>query len=452
MKRTIGGLVLGGWALLGLACGPSRVTHPGYNVIFVLVDTLRADHLASYGYPRETSPFLDRLARANVRFENVRSQAACTFPSVNSILTSRDIFRFQDPETRPGIPETVPTLAEILAARGYATAAVSASPIVRNTPSAENPKGGFGRGFSSFDERCLWMQSTCVSTIGLKTVDELAAPFFLYLHYMDPHDPYTPIVEYRGRFAEPYAGAHPFIAAGDPNPIVELIRNGEVDATLQGADFAHLIDLYDEEIVSLDAGLRQLFEGLETRGLLERSLVVIAADHGEGFFEHRRVKHCTTVFDTETRVPLILRLPRVATPIERSAWVENLDIVPTLLDYLGLDAGDVGFEGRSLRALIESDEAPGLAFSAMGAYRSVNDQRHKLILKLGQVPQWSLFDLVADPGETRNVAAEHRGELRSLRGELETWMARVEGDASVAERLRRAKEVEDELRAVGYLN
>ncbi len=444
-------------ALAGLAgCGPrGLVVHRGYNVVFVLVDTLRADHLASYGYERETSPFLDRLARSNVQFVNARSQSSCTFPSVNSMLTSKNVFAFYDPETRPGIPEGVPSLAGILKRHGYRTLAVSASPIVRKTPSPHNPRGGFGRGFDVFDEKCQWYQSTCVTNVALKHLlppqgaKRPAQPFFLYLHYMDPHDPYVAIKEHRGRFARPYEGEHEFIATGDPNPIDGLIRRGVADEVLGSEDFEHLIDLYDEEIYSLDYGLRQLFEGLENLGVLERSLVVVAADHGEAFFEHGRVKHCFTVYENETRVPLILRLPRVEAPVRVASWVQNLDVAPTLLDYLGIDAEPYDFEGESLRPVIESGAAAGPAFSAMGSMRSVTDDRYKLVLDFA-TESYALYDLEEDPGESRDLSGDEREVYYRLLRRLKAWTDRVE-TGSQEERLRRAREIEDELRALGYL-
>ncbi len=451
--RVLLPLVLLMGAIAGCSQGPP--VHRGFNVIFILADTLRADHLASYGYQRQTSPFLDRLAQSKIRFSHARSQAACTFPSVNSILTSRNVFNFHEAATRPGIPEGIPSLAEILSGHGYRTQAVSASPIVRRTPSEHNPRGGFGRGFDDFDESCLWYQSTCVTSVALDRLEELEAPFFLYLHYMDPHDPYIAIAKHRGLFADPYEGEHPFIAAGDPNPIEGLIRRGEAGEVLGPEDFQHLIDLYDEEIFSLDFGLAKLFDGLAERRLLERSLVVVASDHGEAFFEHGRVKHCYTVYENETRVPLVMSLPRAAKPLAVEAPVQNLDIVPTLLDYLGIDAAPYGLEGRSLRPLIESrdsppgDAAPRLAFSAMGAYRSVNDERHKLVLNFAE-KRHGLYDLAADPAENDDLSADRRETYYRLLRELKTWSDAVES-GSDAQRLERAREIEEELRAVGYL-
>jgi arylsulfatase len=450
LKRLLSAVTLTCAFLWTTACS-RPVVHPEFNVVVVLADTLRADHLASYGYERQTSPFFDQLAGSWIQLVNARSQASCTFPSVNSLLTSRNVFRFYDEATRPGIPADIPALPEILGEHGYFTAAVSASPIVRATPSKHNLRGGFGRGFDIFDESCLWYQSTCVSTRAAKTLPRLREPFFLYLHYMDPHDPYTAMKEHRGSFAGSYQGEHPFIGAGDPNPIDALVRQGTAAETLSAADMGHLFDLYDEEITSFDFGLEKLIETLEANRLMERTIVVVVSDHGESFLEHGTIKHCFTVYDTETRVPFLLYLPRLEMPIRRTTWVENLDVVPTLLDYLGIDAEPYGLEGTSLRDVLESGETDKRrAFSSMASQRSVNDQRYKLIFDIAR-DRYKLFDLVEDPGETRDIAAENERVLKRLQHELHAWTGRVEKGEDDDERLRKAQEIEDELRDLGYL-
>lgn len=442
-------------ALLLSACSKPEpetagpIVHKDFNVVFILVDTLRADHLGAYGYERSTSPFFDELAASSILFENTRSQASCTFPSVNSILTSRSTFEFLGEETRPGIPDGIPALPEILKGHGYTTLAVSASPIVRATPSNHNPVGGFGRGFDVFDEHCQWDRSVCVTARGLMLIDEAKDPFFLYLHYMDPHDPFSPLPEMEGRFTKPYAGPHEFIAKGDPNPIAPLIREKRVEEEISDQDIQHLVDLYDEEILSFDAGLRELFDGLEERGLLDETLVVIASDHGEAFLEHGQIKHCYTVYDNETRVPLLLRSPRLGAR-RVDTWVQNLDITPTLLDYLGIPWQELGMRGDSLRPVLESGADPGFAYSSMGPWRSVNDARHKLVVHLGR-NDWKLYDLDTDPAESTDVLREQRRVFHDLREALEGWALEVEGEEKLEDRLQQGKEIEDELRNLGYL-
>lgn len=436
-------------AFLLLSCSGREPARPR-NVIFILVDTLRADHLGAYGYARRTSPSFDAWARESVFFADTRSQASCTFPSVNSILTSRYPTAFLgQPERAMGIPDGIPSLAEILRLRGYRTVAVSSSAVVRNTPSNHNPIGGFGRGFEVFQEECVWKAAGCVNR---QAFDQLRAeddrPLFLYLHYLDPHGPYGPPSGYERRFARE-GQRRPFIRNGNPNPIGEWLYKGAPDPEVTPAELQHLIDLYDDEIAYFDTQLALLLEELRRSGRLEDSIVVFASDHGEEFLEHGHIKHCRTVFDTLVRVPLVFHIPGVdARTVGRP--VQNLDITPTILDYLGIDTTGLTFEGRSLRPLIggAGEDLPQFSFS--GADRGAADGRFKLIHDLA-TGAFALYDLKADPGETKDVLAAKRRDFHRLRQELTAWLARTEGQGTAKESLRKAEEAEKKLRALGYL-
>jgi arylsulfatase A-like enzyme len=425
------------------------------NVVLILVDTLRADHLGAYGYGRDTSPNLDAFAASGVLFEDARSQASCTFPSVNSILTSRYPARFVgQPEGRMGIPEGIASLAEVLKARSYATAAVSASPIVRRTPSHFNPEGGFGRGFDSFSEECVWKSALCVEAQLAARLPQLSQPFFLYLHYMEPHGPYQPPATHRLRFAGPYLGPHDFIARGDPNPLADMIYKGKRRLEVTAADVAHLVDLYDDEIAFFDERLPAVLAALAAAGAGDDdTLVAVVSDHGEEFLEHGHVKHCRTPFDTLVHVPLLLRVPGGPAGVRVAAPVENLDLVPTILDYLGADPAAFGFEGESLRPLIEgravAGGSPRYAFSAEGVWRSVADGRFKLLVHMRGPRSYQLFDLAADPGETRDVGGEHPEDLRRLKRAVLSWVRRMHAEAGTG--VAEGEEAERRLKALGYL-
>lgn len=447
------------------ACSSTPEPERPLNVIFILVDTLRADHLGAYGYGRDTSPNLDAFARKSVFFRDARSQAPCTFPSVNSILTSRYPTAFLgQPNHAMGIPERIPSLAEILNARGYRTVAVSASAVVRNTPSQHNPGAGFGRGFEVFLEDCVWKAAACVNrqVLGPQVLGQPRKdggggderPLFLYIHYLDPHGPYDPPRGYDRRFATGTPDKS-FIRNGNPNPIGDMLYKGAPDPGATPADLQHLKDLYDDEIAYFDGQLAQLLRALDEGGWLDDSIVVFAADHGEEFLEHGHIKHCRTVYDAAIKVPLFFHIPGVeARTLEQP--VQNLDITPTLLDYLGLPAVGLTLEGESLRPLIEKGAAvdPNQMdphqFSFSGPYRSVADGRFKLIQDLGGEAFW-LFDLKQDPGEMRDVLAAERRTFHRLRETLGGWLARTEGQGRADESLRKAKEAEEKLRSLGYL-
>lgn len=430
---------------------------PAHNLIFILVDTLRADHLPLYGYRRDTSPNLTALGRESLLFSNARSQASCTFPSVNSMLTSRSGAAFLgQPGGAIGLPAGIPGLAEMLRARGYGTHAVSASPIVRRSPGRFNPGGGFGRGFDTFQEDCVWKSADCVTDQALPHLARDARPLFLYLHYLDPHGPYAPPAAYRHRFALGRP-AKDFVRQGDPNPISDWLYKHAPNPGLTAADLSYLVDLYDDEIAFFDSQLGRLLAAARAAGLLDDSIVVFAADHGEEFLEHGDVKHCHNLFDTTIRTPLLLRVPG-AHPRVVADPVSNLDIVPTVLELLAARSSHAGgsppgaaFEGRSLRpAILGRPLPPAYQWAAQGARRSVADGRLKLVQDLG-TGSFALYDLAADPGETRDVLALRRRDFQRLRGALAAWLARTEGGPA-AGGMRRSEEADRRLRSVGYLD
>jgi arylsulfatase A-like enzyme len=442
------------------ACAPPAETGPRrWNVVVVLLDTLRADHLGVHGYGRDTSPNLDAFAAGNVLFTHNWSQASCTWPSVNSLLTSRWPQRFWGRKWGlMGIPEGIPSLAEILTAHGWASVAVSASPIVRENPSWANKEGGFERGFAVFHEQCsAAADAACINAQAFGHMGLLRRPFFLYLHYMETHNPYQPPPDWPRRFAGAYQGDKWWVRDGNVGPVARMLYHDGPPVEVSADELAHMIALYDDELAYFDHRFGELLAELRRLGLEDDTLVVFLSDHGESFLEHDDFTHCRSVWESEVRVPLILRVPGVAGPVRIEQPVANLDVAPTILDYLGIDAAPYGFEGTSLRPLIEgrsggeTNGRPELAFSVIGQWRSAADGRFKLIADLGGNVAPRLYDLDADPGEEVDVLDRERRAYRRLSGGLEEWLAALEPDARGRRNLERAEEPLRQLQAVGYL-
>jgi arylsulfatase A-like enzyme len=433
-------------ALVAVSCR-LPIQRGRWNVLVVMVDTLRADHLGAYGYKRPTSPVLDALADESYLFTAARAQASCTYPSVNSLLTSRYPARFLDqPDGAMGIPAGIPSIAEMLSARGWSTAAVSASAVVRDRPSRFNPHGGFARGFGRFDEECLWKDASCVTRRGIATVEGLREPFFAYVHYIDPHGPYQPPKELRKKLRLSRT-QQPWALRGDPNPLALQLDGQRNDVVWTPRDVRFLEGLYDGEIAYVDEQIGVLLDRLRSRRLLERTIVVVLADHGESFLEHGTVKHCRSVYDSEVKTPLLVRLPRQHGGERLAGAAANIDVVPTLLDLLGLPVSDRGLEGASLVPRLEGAKADdAVAFSTINAQRSVAGSRYKVVADLAS-GQWQLFDLERDPGEKRDVKEQQREPFARLKQQLEGWMARVEGKSG----LDASREADRRLRALGYL-
>lgn len=318
------------------------------NVLVIVVDTLRADHLGAYGYTRATSPNIDQLAREGILFENAISTSSWTLPSHASLLTGR--YPYEHGAVKARFPDRYPTLAEFLRDRGYRTGAISANKIwfARSR--------GFGRGFIHFEDYFDSMGDMFARTIygrkiqknvliplgyeddpGRKRAPEVTAaalnwiekgarrPFFLFLNYYDPHDPYLPPQPYRSKFSKK---ENP---GGRLNTLLLRYYPGLTPEQLQDE-----MDAYDGAIAYADHSIGELMAGLEERGLAANTLVVLVADHGESFGEHGLLIHYNALYRETLHVPMILRWPGHLPAGSRVAPPVSLAAVPaTLLDLLG---------------------------------------------------------------------------------------------------------------------
>jgi arylsulfatase len=416
------------------------------NVLIVLVDTLRADRLSLYGYRRETSPNLDRFAREHgIVFRSAWANAGCTYPSVNSLLTGRYPQRIlaRIDEAGLAIPEGMPTLAERFAAAGWTTGAASASTIVRATPSRVNRKGGFGRGFGFFDETCHERGAACLNGRAVAALDRLAEPFFLYLHYLDPHSPYRPPEWAERRFsAGSAARARGWARRGEPWKIQRRLYRGESGDAFGPDDVRHLSDLYDDEVRFFDDHFGRLVAELARRGVLERTIVAFVADHGEELHENGGWAHCGDLaHETVLATPFVLAGPGIA-PGERATPVSNVDLAPTLLELARVAADFAELDGTSLVPVIErGDGALGerVVYAAQGRIRAARDGVARRSIDLGSGESWQQMLGPAPAGAGRDLAAALAG-----------WVRAVEGESGAAA-VERADRLAQDLRALGYL-
>lgn len=419
------GSLLGSLLVVALpACGERRPR--ARNLILISIDTLRADRLGCYGYPRPTSPFLDRQARAGVLFEEASATSSWTYPSHASMFTGLYPGRNGATELKQRMRADVSSLAEWLTARGFQAAGVVSSTLFLGY--------GLERGFASLE----YVEPGGVEPSGvtakalawLEKVDR-SQPFFFLVHYLDPHSDYGALPEFAAPFVEPYEGP----ATGKSEQLFEHIQGFR---RFSPEDARHLGNLYDAGVRQQDAELEKLFAALERAGLLADTLVVLTSDHGEEFLEHGGVMHGLAQYEESVRVPLLLWGPGVPADVRVPAGVSLVDLMPTALDLLGLPA-PAGLDGISLRPLWEAPEVerapralfieadmdpPGPTARTMvpGDDMAVRRGKHKLVLdsKTGAV---RLYDLEWDPGETRDVQAEFPELVRELRLELERFRA-----------------------------
>jgi len=411
------------------------------NVVLIIIDTLRADHLSYAGYERSTSPNIDALAGKSTVFENAYSVASCTFPSINSILSSQHAslfyshysdFYFKSAKQRMRIPSFVETLPGVLKKEGYYSKAVVTSPIVDGILSggvSKNPD------FHHIDKTCIkkenWMRmgyrsSECTTNQTLAWLDQYHSitPFFLLLHYFDPHHFYEPPPSYNSLYSN-FSSDKDWINAGDPLPIQYAILNND-SISVSREDITHLIDLYDSEIRYLDHNLGLVFNKLEKLGLLNNTLIVFTSDHGEGFLEHQdSIMHCLIAYREQLQVPLFFYVPGNP-PRNISGHASTLDIFPTTMGLLGMSSENSALVGRDIFPSFSDGSIEGDFINFFETrrdsqpsfdLRGVQSKKGKLIYNL-LTGETIYYDLEQDPREQENIWSEDYAEAVELRNLL----------------------------------
>jgi arylsulfatase A-like enzyme len=428
-----------GWAL---ACCSRQ---PQLNVLVITIDTLRADHLGCYGYARPTSPRLDSFAADAVLFEKVFCQSPETLPSHTSIFTGMYPRTHKAISHESVVDKKITTLAEVLDGRGYATGAIISSHVL-------DAKYGLDQGFKTYEAIHYMFSDRKREEMNQReedpTTDEALAwlrtnkeaRFFLWIHWFHPHRPYSPPPRYREIFAGNYSGP----AAEDQNDWT--MKAWREQTALPPEDIAYMRGLYDGEVAFTDVQVGRVLDELASLGVAKNTLVVVTADHGEILYEHEfYFGHDIALYDECTMIPLIMRIPGVKAVHRRIGnLVQSIDILPTILGALGI-AGPSEIEGKSLLPLIEGAAGAGdqYAFSETFPFPEKCPPRHavrtagaKLIWReerSGAISK-QYYDLAADPGETKNLAAgppttvaapagiQGPGEAARLDGLLADWI------------------------------
>jgi arylsulfatase A-like enzyme len=460
------------------APAPGRSATNPRNVVLVSLDTLRADHVSAYGYERPTSPNLDRLAAEGILFEQAFSHAPHTAQSHMSLFTSlypgeHGVHNFQDgPPVR--LDDEIPTLAELLQSSGYRT---------RGVVSGGNISGslGFDRGFDRYDEL---NRHPRLFPAALEALRELAAtegPFFLFVHTYQAHDPYVPPPEFAGLFSDPsYDGS----LIGTQDELARL-SDGEYEGQHRAfwdsfdrerpGDLRQLVAQYDAVIRATDGGLGALLAELEALGLEAETAVVVLSDHGEEFAEHGGFVH-HQLYQEVLHVPLVLRFPGLASGVRVQRRVRLIDVLPTITDYLGIEAPD-HTQGESMLPLISdpvSDGAserplfaqlPSAEMSALyvGNWKALARPPH-VGRRSFEIGRWAfhierttnrskLFDLKTDAGEVGDQSEQNparMGEMLTRIEALERSFDEARGELKNSPVLLE-EDTRAQLEALGYL-
>jgi len=393
--------------LCALLCagGCSRERRPP-NVLFIVVDTLRWDHLGAHGaVARDVSPNMDAFVRSGTLFERAYATAPWTRPSIGSMITGLQPSSHGGTAVDRPLPEEAKTVAELFAERGYATSGIVSNWVIAR-------QNGFAQGYERYLDSPAALKhrpsSDSVSSLAVRELDALAgadAPFLLFVHYFDPHYRYNPHPEIgwsggtRGRIAD--------------KPSIFALR--DLGPSLAAEERQNLWDLYAEEVRHTDDHLTRLLDHLDALELADETIVVLVSDHGEEIFGRGYLGHAHSLYEELLRIPFAIRAPglpprRVASP------VSLLALTPTLLDLAGFDTRALGFQAESLAPLMrgetpgsspllfaEVDYLPDKKVERTARKRALIGERFKLI-RDNDTGDLELYDLERDPGETRNLS------------------------------------------------
>lgn len=450
------------------------------NVVLIVMDTTRADHLSLYGYERRTSPRLEELAETATVFENASAAADYSLPSHASLFTgwypSWHHASRRPPEVPPaGAPldDRLPTLAERLSEAGYFTAGVAANFIFFGHQfgldrgfDSMNPLQPIGRAPASWfflrqavepwvfrwtgDHRSnpLYRHAGEVNRDAFRLLDALAergSPFFLFLNYFDPHVPETP--------PPPFDGAFPTDVPYSAELHARAIEKFNEYEPLTPDERTLLEAQYDGEIAYLDQRLGELFDRLKERGLFENTLLIVTADHGESFGDKGTLQHRYAIYQQVVRVPLIVKYPgeNSARRIEQPA--SGVDVMPTVLDAAGAEP-PAGLQGVSLKDL--DTHASRLVLTEAHPYkvedgptlRAIYSGRLKFIFD-AEGGRREVYDVLADPNEENNLYEQHAERHAEIEEGLKLWLESAP-EPGAAE-IEITPETEDRLRSLGYI-
>jgi arylsulfatase A-like enzyme len=461
---------------------PSGTAH-GPNILVVLIDTLRADHLGAWGYERPTSPSIDALAREGVQFLRAYSQSTWTKPATASIMTGRYPRQHQATFQKSKLPESELLLPEALHAVGYRTAVFSGNPWVTR-------EWGFDQGVDHFvsiyDERFarvtlfmrslrrvnrlldekarvynrlkLWVQGELSTTARDPVVTDAlvawvraqhGAPFYAHLHLMSPHHPYDPPPPFDRFVPDP---THPPVT-GYPKKSYFFFEQG---APLDAAARADMVARYDGDILFVDGVVGSLVERLRAMRVLDQTVVVLVSDHGEEFYDHRNWGHGQSVYEELTHVPLVIRYPpRFPAGLQIDTPVMTVDVMPTLLELAGAPPLD-SLAGQSLLPLVGGASGHGgEAYSELiyryGEARGLVEGSEKVLdMRKDQERRAERYDLAADPHEQH--ALDATGSVAApLVERLDALTAWGEAHQSAAVEGRMDPEMQKRLKALGYV-
>jgi arylsulfatase A-like enzyme len=430
------------------------------NVLLITIDTLRADHLGLYGYRRATSPRMDELARRGAVFEQAYTYWPKTRGSFVGIMTGRFAAQTGYGKSHPLLLEFNPTLASVLKDAGYETAATVDNPNVASSL-------GFARGFDRYretwEEKSLPTEMDRTRAITADGVRFLAQatpnrPFFLWLHYVNPHAPYDPPAPWDTAFLDADAARGRRLS-----PVDDFHGGVPRQWARPGKTLGWYVAQYDGEIATVDAEVGKVLDALSASAVREETLVVLTSDHGESLGEHEYFfDHGENLFDPSMRIPLLVAGPGVKAGHRTDVLATTLDLVPTVLDAVKVSYPP-DLAGASLLGAARAERRPDRARLQGQNDRNLLaewDRRFKIVATPSdEGARYALYDRKLDPGETRDASPENPEKAREARRELELFRERIDTLMVRTRRLlegqsgeeRLSPEACEKLKAMGYV-
>jgi len=407
------------------------------NVLLIVCDTLRADHLGCYGYFRETSPNIDRVAGEGVLFEEFYNAGAPTGPGFTCIYTGlyaihHKFYEFLIPNIRQ-VDDTIFTMPEVLRAVGYLTAAFDN--LVTQLGRAKH----FVRGYE-FYVNCGPYALDKPRELMAEQLNRRLIPwirnysderFFLFVHYWDPHGPYNQPPEYRKVFHHEPGSLSDLEVREAPAGYKYVPGWGKADQIVQEEktwrERGLSVDLYDGEIAYMDHAIGEIIEALEDEGVLDDTLVIVTSDHGEQLGQHYGSWGHAGLHDTVTHLPLIMRYPkRLPKGARVKGFCQQIDVLPTILGLIGSQTDVLEIDGESIMPLLKNERIRDRVFMEhTSGQRAVRTDEWKLL-----DDEWArrlhreleLYNVKEDPMEAINLAQAEKEEAQELRESLREWV------------------------------
>ncbi|MCK5011772.1 MAG: sulfatase-like hydrolase/transferase, partial [Deltaproteobacteria bacterium] len=431
-----------------------------FNIVLITIDALRADHLSCYGYERETSPNIDRIAEKGIIFKNTIASSSWTAPSMASLFTSLypinhgviHGMRYANNKTiynQEVFSSELATLAEILQAYGYTTFGVASNLHL-------SEKFGFAKGFNYF--KCLpWDPAQSVNKIvySWEKYIKKSDKFFLWIHYFDPHHAYHARSPWIEQYTPKALTRKLNLTSKSSSELIKLIPTFKKDPQA----LSNLVALYDSEINYVDSYLGKLIQKF---GLNKNTLLIITADHGEGFLDHSQLGHGNNLYYETTNIPLIIKLPYNSKKRIVNKYVNLVDIMPTILHIL-----DINSPEQTLGKSVLKKKGPLLWFKKMLIRRekpeySFAELDKGSILKTLITPEWKyiydykkkneqLYNIKSDLLELNNLVDKETEQCNQLKEQLFNWASSAKKYLPKRRSIQLSPEERKKLEAMGYL-